>query len=95
MAYGFFGGFLNRQRKLEMDHGELRGILNFQFGVCLIFFKMTGYFRQLLESAEGSYWNHMEKIKAIPAPSHFLAALNCASYCLILQHELKKLCILF
>lgn len=37
----------NRLRKLEMDHGELGGILNFQFGICLNYFKMTGYFQQL------------------------------------------------
>ena len=37
----------DRLRKREMDHGEFRGILNFQFGICLNYFKMTGYFQQL------------------------------------------------
>ena len=34
-----------------MDHGELRGILNFQFGVSLNYFKMMGYFQQLFLKA--------------------------------------------
>lgn len=48
---------LNRLRKLEMDHGELRDILNFQFGVHLNYFKMTGYFQQLfLKDNIGITW---------------------------------------
>ena len=34
-----------------MDHGELRGILNFQFRVSLNYFKMMGYFQQLFLKA--------------------------------------------
>lgn len=34
-----------------MDHGELKGILNFQFGVSLNYFKMMGYFQQLFLKA--------------------------------------------
>lgn len=34
-----------------MDNGELRGILNFQFGVSLNYFKMMGYFQQLFLNA--------------------------------------------
>ena len=41
----------------EIDCGELRGILNFQFGVCLNYFKMTGYFQQLyLKDNIGITW---------------------------------------
>lgn len=56
MAFGFFGIFFYGLRKLKMDHEELRGILSFQFRLCLNYFEMTGYFQLFLKDNIGVTW---------------------------------------